>query len=159
MASVDEQLRELLQKFVEARIDAPMLFARAGEMFPPGADATEQLLQLLAESEIVLSLPQDRSALARRIEQVAGGETSYTELDLWFFILTQIKEIDSDAPSEDSETELLRTIVAWSQEWDDEQRRPSCDTFREFAAVLRQAPDPSDCLQQLEEVLARGERG
>ncbi len=154
----NETLRELLQQFVEARIDAPLLFARAGDQLPTGCDATEEVLRLLAASELELELPKGRGPLVRRIQQVASGETSYTELDLWFFTLTQIKAINSHTPAEKPETELLRAIVQWGQGWDDETRRPSNDRFKEFVEVLRKESDPKKCLLQLEEILARGGR-
>lgn len=154
----NQTLRELLQQFVEARIDAPLLFARAGDQLPAGCDATEEILRLLAKSELELELPKGRGPLVRRFQQVASGETSYTELDLWFFTLTQIKEVSSDTPSERPETELLRVIVQWSQRWDDETRRPSNDLFDEFVEVLRKESDPEECRRRLEKILPRSGR-
>lgn len=154
----NETLRELLQQFVEARIDAPLLFARADDNLPVGCNATEEVLRLLAKSELELELPKGRGPLLRRIQQVASGETAYTELDLWFFTLTQIKAINSHTPAEKPETELLRVIVQWSQGWDDETRRPSNDLFEEFVEVLRKESDPVECQRQLEEILARDDR-
>ncbi len=158
MPDTGEGLRELLQQFVDARIDAPLLFGRAGDLLPPGTDATEQILTRLTESEFELRLPEGRGPLVKRFNQIASGETSYTELDLWFFTLTQIKEVDSDTPSPDPETELLRTIIQWSQEWDDELQRPTEDMFKEFVEILRSQSSPATCLDQIEEVLARNQR-
>src|SRR3972149_6262308 len=92
-----EKLRALLQEFVDARLDVPELFARAGpglsagaggEKFA-GADTSEEILELLAEADLKLRLPAGRGAFVRRLEQFAAGQSSYTELDLWCFSLGQ----------------------------------------------------------------------
>ena len=44
------RLRALLQKFVDARIDAPELFARAGKLLPRGSDPSEEVLELLEQA-------------------------------------------------------------------------------------------------------------
>src|SRR3990167_11236174 len=78
-----EKLRALLQEFVDARLDVPELFARAGKLLPAGADTSEEILELLAEADLKLRLPAGRGAFVRRLEQFAAGQSSYTELDLW----------------------------------------------------------------------------
>ena len=69
----DERCRALLQEFADARIDAPELFARAERLLPAGADTSEQVLELIDESEFKLRVPAGRQAFVRRIEQFAAG--------------------------------------------------------------------------------------
>lgn len=150
------ELRALLQEFVDARLDAPELFARTGKLLPAGADATEEILELLAEADLKLRLPAGRGAFVRRLEQFAEGEASYTELDLWCFSLGQTEPLADDAAlSADPEINLLRAVVDWIEEWEDEAVRPAPGELREFAQILNREADPLRCLEQLEEVVAR----
>ena len=134
-----EKLRALLQGFVDARLDVPELFARAGKLLPAGADTSEEILELLAEADLKLRLPAGRGAFVRRLEQFAAGQSSYTELAL----------------SVDPEINLLRAVVDWIEEWEDEQARPAPAELREFANILGREADPLRCLEQLEEAVAR----
>ncbi|MFQ5695825.1 MAG: hypothetical protein ACE5HB_07545 [Terriglobia bacterium] len=157
MAEADNQrLRELLQQFVDARLDAPQLFARAGKLLPPGADATEALLLFLAEANFRLRLPADRKPLIRRLEQLAQSETSYSELDLWCFCLEHTEALAPEAgPRADAELRLLREIVNWIEEWEDEAERPDPEEVGALARILAQERDPQRCLEQLAAALAR----
>ena len=65
------ELRALLQEFVDARLDAPELFTRAGKLLPAGSDPAEEILELLAESDLKLRLSAGRDAFVRRLEQFA----------------------------------------------------------------------------------------
>ena len=149
-------LRALLQEFVDARIDAPELFARAGTLLPAGSDAAEEILELLAEADLKLRLPPGREAFVRRIEQFAAGEASYTELDLWCFSLGQTEPLADEAPlSPDPEVTLLRAVLDWIEEWEDEAARPAPGELRELAEILNREADPRRCLEQLEEAVER----
>jgi hypothetical protein len=159
MPEVSQEMRALLQEFVDARLDAPDLFARAGAMLPPDSDPYEEVLELLAEAELKLGLPKDRRALIRRLGQFASGETSYTELDLWGFSLGQTEALSPDAPiSSDAETALLQAAVAWIDEWEDEGVRPEPEEVGELVRILRRETDPRRCLAALEEAAARFRR-
>ena len=150
------ELRSLLQEFVDARIDAPELFARAGKLLPAGSDVAEEILELLAEADQKLRLPASREAFARRLEQFAAGEASYTELDLWCFSLGQTAPLADDAPlSPDPEVTLLRALLDWIEEWEDAAARPAPGELRELAQILDREADPLRCLEQLEEARAR----
>lgn len=155
-ANGNQKLRTLLQEFVNARLDAPALFARAGELLPKGTDPYEEILALLAEGELRLALPAGRQAFVRRLEQFAEGESSYTELALWCFSLGQTDALSPEAPvSADPEIALLREVVNWIEEWEDESVRPEPAKVRELARILTREADPARCLQWLEEALAR----
>jgi hypothetical protein len=155
-ATANDELRALLQEFVDARLDAPELFARAGKLLPEGSDPYEEILELLAEANLQLRLPPGRQAFIRRLEQFARGETSYTELDLWCFSLGQTEALSPDAAvSSDPEVKLLRALVDWIDQWEDEVVRPQLDEVRELARILAQEADPARCLEALEEALAR----
>lgn len=154
------ELRVLLQEFVEARIDAPELFARAGKLLPAGADVSEEILELLAEADLKLRLPPGRQAFVRRLEQFAAGEASYTELDLWCFSLGQTEALADDAVlSSNPEINLLRTLLDWIEEWEEEAERPAPAELHELARILGQEADPLVCLKRLEEARARFGRG
>jgi len=156
MAGGSEKLRALLQKFVDARLDAPELFARAGELLPPEGDPYEEILELLAEADLHLKLDAGRQAFVRRLEQFAAGDASYTELDLWCFSLGQTDALSPEtAVSVDPETNLLREVVDWIEQWEDEAVRPAPEQVRELAQILAREPDPGRCLAALEEALAR----
>lgn len=156
MAAVTPKMRTLLQEFVEARVDVPELFARAEKLLPRGADAGEEILELLAEADLRLKLPPDRRAFIRRLEQFASGDTSFTELALWSFSLGQIETLAPEAPlSADPEINLLRAVMDWIDEWEEEAARPQPDEVRELAEILGREADPERCYAALEEALAR----
>lgn len=156
MAEINPKLRDLLQEFVEARLDAPDLFARAGVLLPPGSDPYEEVLELLADADLHLTLTAGRQAFVRRLEQFASGETSYTELDLWCFSLEQIKALSSEsAASTDPETALLQELAGWIDQWEDEEVRPEPSQVRELVQILLRERDPARCLEALEEAVAR----
>jgi len=156
MAGGSEKLRALLQDFVDARLDAPELFARAGALLPPEGDPYEEILELLAEADLHLNLATGRQAFVRRLEQFAAGETSYTELDLWGFSLGQTEALSPDrAVSADPEINLLREVLNWIEQWEDEAVRPEPEQVQELAQILIREPDPGRCLAALEEALAR----
>lgn len=152
MTELGEALRDVLQAFVDARVDAPQLLARAQALLGKEADATNEILLLLAEGNLRLRLPTNRQALARRFEQAGSGETSYTELDLWLFAIGQTRDLAADA-SANPEVELVREIAGWSQTWEKESERPSTGQFRALAQALRDEQDAARCLQQMEELL------
>lgn len=153
------QMRTLLQEFVDVRIDAPELFTRAGQLLPEGTDTSEVILELLAEGDLKLRLPAGRQPFVRRLEQAADGETSFTELDLWCFALGQTAAFAPEAaPSSDPEVNLLQEVVASIQEWEEESARPSSTELRTLAGILAREDDPRQCLNRLEEALARFER-
>ena len=159
MASAgSQQMRAVLQDFVDARITAPELFARAGKLLPAGADASEEILELLAEADLRLRLPAGRQAFVRRLQQFASGETSYAELDLWCFSLGQTEALADDAAPVTPELSLLRAVVDWIEEWEDEAVRPAPATLHELAQILAREPNPGTCLARLEEALARSGR-
>src|SRR3989304_931033 len=142
-----EKLRALLQEFVDARLDVPELFARAGKLLPAGADTSEEILELLAEADLKLRLPAGRQAFVRRLEQFAAGETSYTELDLWGFSLGQTEALSPDrAVSADPEINLLREVLNWIERWEDEAVRPEPEQVQELRQPLRSEPVPGRCL-------------
>ena len=156
MPEASQPMRTLVQEFVDARLDAPDLFARAGALLPPDSDPYEEILELLAEAEMKLTVPKDRRALIRRLEQFASGEMSYTELDLWGFSLGQTEALSPDAPaSADPETALLQTAVAWIDDWDDETVRPEPEEVGELVRILKRETDPRRCLAALEEAAVR----
>ncbi len=158
MAGVDPKLRALLTEFVEARLDAPDLFARAGALLPQDSDPYQEILELLAEAELRLPLATGRKAFIRRLEQFADGELSFTELDLWCFALGQTEALTPDSPvSADAETNLLREVVGWIEQWEDEAVRPEPEQVRELASILTREADPQRCLEALEEALDRFE--
>lgn len=151
-------LRELLQEFVDARVDAPELLARAGKLLPAGTDASEVILELLAEVDLKLRLSAGRQAFVRRLEQWAEDEISYTELALWCFSLGQTQQLADDAAPATPELTLLRAVVDWIEEWEDEAARPAPATLHELAQILAREADPGECLARLEETLARSSR-
>lgn len=153
-----DALRELLQEFVEARVDPSELLARAAKLLPTGTDAGEVILELLAEADLKLRLPAGRQAFVRRLEQWAEGEISYTGLDLWCFSLGQTETLADDAAPATPEIRLLRTVVDWIEEWAEEAARPAPATLHELAQILAREPDPVQCLARLEEALARPRR-
>jgi len=156
MAAVSAQLRALLQEFVEARVDVPELFARAGKLLPAGVDAGEEILELLAEADLRLQLPPGRRAFVHRLEQFASGETSFTELALWSFSLGQTGMLAPEAPtSAHPEINLLRAVVDWVDTWEDEATRPKPEQVLELADILDREADPERCLSLLEEALER----
>jgi hypothetical protein len=156
MAHGSEQLRALLQEFVEARLDAPELFARAGALLPPEGDPYEEILELLAEADLHLNLATGRQAFIRRLEQYAAGDSSYTELDLWGFSLGQTDALSTETTvSVDAETNLLRELVDWIEQWEDEAVRPAPEQVGELAQILAREPNPGRCLAALEEALDR----
>lgn len=150
-----DEMRALLQAFVDARIDAPELFARAGKLLPAGSNPSEEILELLAEADLKLHLPAGRQPFVRRLEQFADGETSYTELDLWCFSLGQTEALADDALSADPEIVLLRTVVDWIERWEEEAERPAPAQLHKLARILAQEADPLRCLERLQEALAR----
>ncbi len=156
--STGAHLAVIMQRFVNAEIDAPVLFDQAQNLLGAEADAIEFLLTTLVEGGVALQPPQGRKALIRRLEQVAKGETSYTELDLWFFTLGQIEAIAGQTRADDPDVELLRTVVEWSQLWDDENERPSSLQFQQLADILTHAPNPKGCRSAMEQALS-GEGG
>lgn len=157
-AHSSDQMRALLQEFVDARIDAPELFARAGKLLPAGADPSEEILEQLAEADLHLHLPPGREAFVRRLEQFADGETSYTELDLWCFSLGQTEGLSPEAgPTANAELNLLREVVNWIEQWEEAGARPEPDVVHEFARILAQEKNPVRCLARLEEALSRFE--
>lgn len=151
-------LRELLQEFVDARVDAPELFARAGKLLPAGTDASEVILELLAEADLKLRLPAGRQAFVRRLEQWAEDEISYTELALWCFSLGQTEQLADGAAPATPELTLLRAVVDWIEVWEDEAARPAPATLHQLAQILAREADPRVCLARLEEALARPRR-
>ena len=159
MAAVSGKMRALLQQFVEARVDVPELFARAEKLLPKGSDAGEQILELLAEAELRLALPAGRKVFVHRLGQFASGESSFTELALWSFSLGQTELLAPDAPtSPDPEVNLLRTVVDWIDQWDDETVRPSAEQAQELAGILERESHPVRCLAELERTLERSGR-
>jgi hypothetical protein len=159
MAAVSGKMRALLQEFVEARVDVPELFARAEKLLPKGSDAGEEILELLAEAELRLTLPATRKPFVHRLEQFASGESSFTELALWSFSLGQTELLAPDAPtSPNPEVNLLRTMVDWIDQWDDETVRPTAAQVQELAGILEREADPVRCLEQLEQALERFDR-
>lgn len=154
-APASPAMRELIEAFVDARIDMPELFARAGQLLPPGADASEEILELLAEAELKLRLLAGRQAFLRRLSQFAAGETSYAELDLWCLSLAQTESLSPQAgPSADPEVTLLRSVLDWIDRWQEEASRPAPGELHEFVRILAQEADPLQCLERLEETLA-----
>lgn len=159
MNETSQRMRALLQEFVDARIDAPELFARAGQLLPASADPSEEILEQLAEGDLKLRLPAGRQAFVRRLEQAAEGETSFTELDLWCFALGQTGALSPEAPpSTDPEINLLQEVVDCIQAWDEESARPAPAELRTLAAILSREDDPQQCLARLEEARARFQR-
>jgi hypothetical protein len=147
-------MRALLQEFVDARVDVPELFARAEKLLPQGSDAGEEILELLAEAELRLKLTGGRKPFVHRLEQFATGETSFTELALWSFSLGQTDLLAPDAPdSPDPEINLLRNLVDWIDQWDDEAVRPTAEQVQQLANILEQETDPALCLARLEQAL------
>ena len=156
MAAAGGKMRALLQEFVEARVDVPELFARAEKLLPKGSDAGEEVLELLAEAELRLKLTGGRKTFVHRLEQFASGESSFTELALWSFALGQTDLLAPDAiTSSDPEVNLLRTLVDWIDQWDDEAVRPTAAQVQKLAGILQRESDPTHCLEKLEEALER----
>jgi len=156
MAAVSGKMRALLQGFVDARVDVPELFARAEKLLPKGSDAGEEILELLAEAELRLTLTGGRKPFVHRLEQFASGESSFTELALWSFSLGQTSLLAPDAPtSPNPEVNLLRTLVEWIDQWDDEAVRPTAAQVQELAGILQRESDPARCRAQLEQALER----
>ena len=157
-APASKEMRDLLQEFVDAQIDAPALLARAGKLLPADADASQKILELLAEGDLKLRLPEGRRAFVLRLEQFAEGEASYTDLDLWCFSLGLTGGFEPDAIPQNPELVLLRAVVDWIEQWEDEAERPAPAELHEFARILAQESDPLLCLERLQEALARFER-
>ncbi len=156
MLAVPPKLRALLQEFVDARLDVPDLLARAQPLLPPGTDPGAGILEILADADLRLALPAGRLAFVRRLEQFADGETSYTELGLWCFGLGQTEALSPEAPlTTNPETALLREVMDWIEQWDDEAVRPRPEEVRELAQILAREKDPKRCLKSLEAALAR----
>ncbi|MGH9861815.1 MAG: hypothetical protein ACRD35_00150 [Candidatus Acidiferrales bacterium] len=156
MLAVSPQLRALLQEFVDARLDVPDLLLRAEPLLPPGTDPGAGILEILADADLRLALPAGRQAFVRRLEQFAEGETSYTELGLWCFGLGQTEALSPEKPlTSNLETALLREVMDWIEQWDDEAVRPRPEEVRELAQILAREKDPKRCLESLEEALAR----
>ena len=156
MAAVTPRLRALLQDFVDARVDVPELFARAEKLLPAGADAGEEILELLAEADLRLKLPEGRKAFIHRLEQFAAGDSSFTELALWSFSLGQTEALNPEAPvSANPEVNLLRAVVEWIDEWEEEAARPQPTEVRELAEILGREADPRRCQEALEEAMER----
>ncbi len=153
-----QEMRDLLQEFVDAQIDAPTLLARAGKLLPADADANQEILELLAEGNLKLRPPDGRRAFVLRLEQFAEGEVSYTDLDLWCFSLGLTGSFGPDAIPQNPELVLLRAVVDWIEKWEDEAERPAPAELHEFARILAQESDPLLCLERLQEALARFER-
>ncbi len=147
-------LAMIVQRFLNGWIDTPELFAETQTLLGPGTDASETLLTELAQGGVPLQLPPGRETLIHRFEQYASGEVAYSELELWLFALAQVEEISSPSPSDDPEIELLRNVVVWSQEWEDEKERPVERQFLGLAAILKQFADPVECLATLEAALS-----
>lgn len=156
MTEAAAQMRALLQEFVEARLDAPDLFARAGALLPAETDPYEEILELLAEADLNLTFAAGRRAFIRRLEQFASGEASYTELGLWCFSLEQTQPFAPQAAvSSDTEMILLQEVAGWIDQWEDEAVRPDPVQVGELARILVRESDPARCLAALEEALAR----
>ncbi len=151
-------MRDLLQEFVDAQIDAPTLLARAGKLLPADADTSQEILELLAEGDLKLRLPEGRRAFVLRLEQFAEGEASYADLDLWCFSLGLTGGFEPDAIPGSPELVLLRAVVDWIEQWEDEAERPAPAELHEFMRILAQESDPLRCLECLQEALARFER-
>jgi hypothetical protein len=146
-----KEWRALLQDFAEARLGPAELFTRAGRLLPAGADASQQLLELLAESEFELQPPASREPFIRRIEEFASGAISYDELDLWTFVLWQTEVLSPYAPpASDSELALFQAVLAYISAWEDEELRPDGAGYAEFVRLLQDEPDPRRCAQRLE---------
>ena len=156
MAAAGGKMRALLQEFVEARVDVPELFARAEKLLPRGSDAGEVVLELLAEAALRLRLTGGRQPFVQRLEQFASRESSFTELALWSFALGQTDLLAPDAlTSPNPEVNLLRALVEWIDQWDDEAVRPTAAQVRELAGILEREADPAHCLEKLGEALER----
>ena len=152
-------LAVIVQRFVNAEIDAPEMLDKAQKLLGPGVDVTEKLLAGLAEGGVPLQLPPPRRSLSKRFAQFANGEIAYTELDLWLFTVAQIGQISAQGRAEDPEIELLRAVVEWSQPWDDEAKRPGNKLFLGMSSILKNIADPAECLATLEAALASDREG
>lgn len=156
MVAVGSKMRTLLQEFVDARVDVPELFARAEKLLPRGADAGEEILELLAEANLRLKLPEGRKAFIHRLEQFAAGESSFTELALWSFSLGQTEALNPEAPvSANPEFNLQRAVVEWIDGWEAEAARPQPTEVHELAEILGRETDPRRCLAAMEEAMER----
>jgi len=70
--------------------------------------------------------------------------------------LGQTALLAPDAPSSpDPEVNLLRTVVGWIDQWDDEAVRPTTAQVQKLAGILQRESDPARCLAKLEEALER----
>lgn len=144
------QLRALLQDFVEARVDASELFERAGKLLPPGTDACEKVLEVLAEGDLKLTLAAGRPVFVRRLEQFARGDTSFTELSLWCFSLGQTPAFAEDAgPTTDAEVTLQREVLDWIEQGEDEEAPLEPEEAQTVARLLTAEPDPLRCREAL----------
>ena len=52
---------------------------------------------------------------------------------------------------------MLRAVVDWIAQWEDDEERPAPAELHEFARILAQENDPLLCLERLQEALARFE--
>lgn len=148
-------LASLLQEFVDARISAAELFARAETLLPPGSDASAEILTWLAESDQMLRLPPDRQALAQRLREFARQEIAWEELDLWAFALEHTEALSPDAVSDPPEVALLRAVLGWLEDWEDAQARPPAARLEQLAHILLTEKDPARCLARLEDALGQ----
>lgn len=148
-------LPSLLQEFVEARIGVAELFRRAEALLPPGSDASAEILTWLAESDQMLRLPPGREPLAQRLREFSAGEIAWEELDLWAFALEHTQALSLDAVTGTPETELLREVLGWIEEWQGAEARPTAARLGQMANLLLSEKDPARCLERLEQVLER----
>jgi hypothetical protein len=146
-------LAALLQEFVDARIGPAELFSRAEGLLPAGSDSMEEVLTWLAESEEMLRLPTGHRALAQRLREFADQEISWDELDLWAFALEHTEALSPDRPAATPQVALLREVLSWIEEWQEEDLRPSAARLRLLADILQAEPEPGRCLARLEEAL------
>jgi hypothetical protein len=148
-------LPSLLQEFVEARIGVAELFRRAEALLPPGSDASAEILTWLAESDQMLRLPPGREPLAQRLREFSAGEIAWEELDLWAFALEHTQALSLDAVTGTPETELLREVLGWIEEWQEAEARPTAARLGQMANLVLSEKDPARCLERLEQVLER----
>jgi hypothetical protein len=154
MPNAKPELTSLLQEFVDARISAAALFARAEHLLPAGSDASLELLTWLAESDQMLRLPAGRHALAQRLREFSQEEISWEELDLWAFALEHTEELSFDRPSSAPEVALLRAVLGWIEDWQEPEARPPAERLEQLANLLLTEKNPERCLIRLEEVVS-----
>ncbi len=146
-------LAPLLQEFVEARIDVAELFARAQALLPAGSDPSVEILAWLAESYELLRLPSSRAPLVHRLRQFAQQEINWTELDLWCFALEHTEALSHERPPAEPELVLLREVLSWIDTWEEVAARPAPEVLSKLADILAKEPNPTRCLERLEEML------